>query len=108
MCCSPSMLGGVEKFSTTARMLSEQIFCARGSARRANIHAPSMLGEQLARRCARRTSPSTALNMLDEHACRATSRSMSRALDQDEHDDCISFFSDDLRMGMKYNLLIKT
>uniref|UniRef100_A0A915K692 DNA-directed RNA polymerase I subunit RPA12 n=1 Tax=Romanomermis culicivorax TaxID=13658 RepID=A0A915K692_ROMCU len=40
-------------------MSGEQIFCARGSARRANICAPSMLGEQLARRCARRTSPST-------------------------------------------------
>uniref|UniRef100_A0A915II23 Uncharacterized protein n=1 Tax=Romanomermis culicivorax TaxID=13658 RepID=A0A915II23_ROMCU len=40
-------------------MLGKQIFSARGSAQRANICAPSMLGEQLARRCARRTSPST-------------------------------------------------
>uniref|UniRef100_A0A915I2B7 Uncharacterized protein n=1 Tax=Romanomermis culicivorax TaxID=13658 RepID=A0A915I2B7_ROMCU len=33
VCCSPSMLGGVEKFSTTLSMLDEQIFSARGSPR---------------------------------------------------------------------------
>uniref|UniRef100_A0A915HXA7 Uncharacterized protein n=1 Tax=Romanomermis culicivorax TaxID=13658 RepID=A0A915HXA7_ROMCU len=34
----------------------------------------SMLGEQLAQSCARRTSSSTAPNMVGEHARRATSR----------------------------------
>uniref|UniRef100_A0A915IK80 Uncharacterized protein n=1 Tax=Romanomermis culicivorax TaxID=13658 RepID=A0A915IK80_ROMCU len=33
-----------------------------------------MLGEQLARRCARRTSRSTTLSLLAEHARRASSR----------------------------------
>uniref|UniRef100_A0A915L9G2 Uncharacterized protein n=1 Tax=Romanomermis culicivorax TaxID=13658 RepID=A0A915L9G2_ROMCU len=42
-CCSPNMLGGVEKCSTTLSMLGEQIFCARGSARR-TCSARSWLG----------------------------------------------------------------
>uniref|UniRef100_A0A915L4B9 Uncharacterized protein n=1 Tax=Romanomermis culicivorax TaxID=13658 RepID=A0A915L4B9_ROMCU len=33
----PSMLGGLENFSTTPSILGEQIFCARGSARREQI-----------------------------------------------------------------------
>uniref|UniRef100_A0A915KVD2 Uncharacterized protein n=1 Tax=Romanomermis culicivorax TaxID=13658 RepID=A0A915KVD2_ROMCU len=47
-------------------MLDEQVFGARGSARRANICSPSMLDEQFARSCVRQASPSTAPNLLAE------------------------------------------
>uniref|UniRef100_A0A915JR88 Uncharacterized protein n=1 Tax=Romanomermis culicivorax TaxID=13658 RepID=A0A915JR88_ROMCU len=50
---SPSMPGGVDKFSTTPSMVGEQIFCPWGSAGRANVcsassSASSLLGAVLA------------------------------------------------------------